>query len=265
LIRSNIEKYLESWKKSTETKPSIDDSTVNGRKRAISSDDDTQMQDPTFDPDLVVPVTPTFSQRIARKSKDEDDDESKPWVVRGIEKAKARVASHLAKIAAKRLAKETRVLAPAQEAIVQEINDITERIANLVQVKNMGLSTEESDYTLKKLLRQKKERSTELSLLRSKQRAGLRYRQRRKKHIETLCAADPEVATELLKLYKPTTICLQQVDNVCPDLLQTIEEIARIGGVSDKNSNQPCGSLDDLREKIKERNFEIRRSALFYR
>jgi hypothetical protein len=134
----------------------------------------------------------------------------------------------------------------------------------------MGLSTEETNITLKKLIRQKKERSTELSLLQSKQRAGLRYRQRRKKHLETLCSADPEVATELLKLYKPSTIIVHNIDNVSPDLLQTIEEIARVGGVSDNNTrynntNQPCTTLDELREKIKERGYEIRRSSLFYR
>ncbi len=132
------------------------------------------------------------------------------------------------------------------------------------------MSTEETNHTLKKLIRQKKERSTELSLLQSKQRAGLRYRQRRKKHLENLCITDPEVATELLKLYKPSTIAVHNIDNVSPDLLQTIEEIARIGGVSNNdtrclNSNQPCTSLDELREKIKERGYEIRRSSLFYR
>jgi hypothetical protein len=134
----------------------------------------------------------------------------------------------------------------------------------------MGMSTEETNHTLKKLIRQKKERSTELSLLQSKQRAGLRYRQRRKKHIENLCSADPEVATELLKLYKPSTIAIHSIDNVSPDLLQTIEEIARIGGVATKdsrclNANQPCTTLDELRETIKERGYEIRRSTLFYR
>jgi hypothetical protein len=244
---------------------------ITGRKRTISSDDETQIHDPLFDPDAVIPVEPTFSKRTIRKSTDIDEDANQPWVIRGIEKAKARVEAHLAKIEAKRLAKENRIKAPAQEAIAQEIKEIGERIANLIQVKNMGLSTDETNHTLKKLIRQKKERSTELSLLQSKQRAGLRYRQRRKKHIEKLCSADPEVATELLKLYKPSTIIVNPyVENVSPDLLQTIEEIARVGGVSDNNpryniNNQPCTSLDDLREKIKERGYEIRRSSLFYR
>ncbi|CAF4336056.1 unnamed protein product [Rotaria sp. Silwood2] len=278
LIKSNIEKYLAIAKKPTvttnETKPSTDNettttTTTTGRKRTISSDDETEVHDPLFDPDIVVPVEPTFSKRTIKNSVCEKEDETKPWVIRGIEKAKARVQAHLAKIEAKRLAKQSRVKAPAQEALAQEIKEISERIANLLQVKNMGLSTDETNFTLKKLIRQKKERSTELSLLQSKQRAGKRYRQRRKKRLETLCNADPEVATELLKLYKPTTIAVQTIDNVSPDLLQTIEEIARIGGVSDANSrlmnSGPCTTLDELRDKIKERGYEIRRSSVFYR
>ncbi|CAF2145043.1 unnamed protein product [Rotaria magnacalcarata] len=278
LIKSSIEKYLEIGKKSTtianESKPSNDNetSTTSARKRTISSDDETEIHDPLFDPDAVIPVEPTFSRRTIRNPTDEKEDETKPWVIRGIEKAKARVQAHLAKIEARRLARKNRVKAPAQEALAQEIKEISDRIANLIQVKNMGLSTEETNHTLKKLIRQKKERSTELSLLQSKQRAGLRYRQRRKKRLETLCSADTEVATELLKLYKPSTIAVHSVDsndNVSPDLLHTIEEIARLGGVSDANhrlpNNKPCTSLDDLRDKIKERGYEIRRSSAFYR
>ena len=198
----------------------------------------------------------------------DEDDPEKPWVMRGIEKAKARVEAHLAKIEARRRARQDRIKTPAQEAIIKDIEEIGERIENLTQVKNMGLSTEETTITLKRLNQQKKERMTELSLLKSKQRAGLRYRQRRKKRIETLCATDPEVATELLKLYKPTTVSVP-IDDVCPDLLRTIEEIAKIGGVSDaynaSNVSQPCRTLDELREKTKQRGFEIRRSSLFYR
>ncbi|CAF1119590.1 unnamed protein product [Adineta steineri] len=272
LIKSNIEKYLEVAKNlneiKIETQPSSQNQIIptSTRKRTISSDDEKEICDPLFDPNIVIAVTPTFSKR-AGKPGYVDVDESKPWVIRGIEKAKARIDAHQAKIDAKRLAKQNRVKAPVQDAIAQEIKEITERIANLIQVKNMGLSTEETNWTLKKLIRQKKERSTELSLLQSKQRAGLRYRRRRKKDMESLCSADPEVATELLKLYKPSTLAVYSIDNVSPDLLQTIEEIARIGGVSDNNNtiNQPCTTLDELRDKIKQRNFEIRRSSHYYR
>ena len=68
----------------------------------------------------------------------EGEDPSQPWVIRGMEKARARVEAHLAKIEAKRLAKEIRVKTPAQEAIAVEIAEIGERIANLIQVKKHG-------------------------------------------------------------------------------------------------------------------------------
>ena len=275
MIKSKIETYLGLERRSSEQTASVlesvslDPSSSGGqtRKRTFSSDDESPSHDPLFDPDFVTPVVPTFSKRASRKPTDADDPE-KPWVIRGIEKAKARIAAHLAKIEARRRARANRIKTPAQEAITKDIQEITERIENLTQVKNMGLSTEETTLTLKRLAQQKKERLTELSLLKSKQRAGLRYRQRRKKRIETLCATDPEVATELRKLYKPTTVSVSS-DDICPDLLRTIEEIARIGGVPDNysssNVSQPCRTLDELREKIKQRGFEIRRSSLFYR
>ena len=255
LVKSKIEEYSSTSKVETV------------RKRTISSDDESPSHDPLFDPDAVVPVTPTFSKRGAARATDPDDP-SKPWVIRGIEKAKARIEAHKAKVEARKVAKDTRIKAPVQEAVIKEIEEITQRIDNLTQVKNMGLSTEETNFTLKRLTQQKKERTTELSLLRSKQRAGLRYRARRKKRIETLCAADPEVATELLKIYKPATIAVP-VDDVCPDILRTIEDIARVVGVSGiynpVGTYQPCQTLDDLRARIKERGFEIRRHTLFYR
>ncbi|CAF1129204.1 unnamed protein product [Adineta ricciae] len=267
LIKSKIESYVEISNKIHAVQNET--STNTARKRTISSDDETDIHDPLYDPNAVVPVEPTFSKRtVAKPSTEEEEDTSKPWVIRGLEKAKARVDAHLAKIEAKRLAKQNRVKTPAQEALVEEIKQISDNIANLIQVKNMGLSTEETNHTLKKLIRQKKQRSTELSLLRSKQRAGLRYRQRRKKRLETLCNTDPEVATELLKLYKASTISAHSIDNVSSDLLQTLEEIARIGGVSDQNPGnipQPCTTLDELRDKIRTRSYEIRRSSTYYR
>lgn len=78
-----------------------------------------------------MPVEPTFSKRTETKpSKEEEEDPTKPWVMRGLAKAKARVDAHLAKIEAKRLAKQNRVKAPAQEALVEEIKQISENIAN---------------------------------------------------------------------------------------------------------------------------------------
>lgn len=233
----------------------------------MSSDDDYDPHDADLEVELVTPIEPTFTVRDSTKPT-EFNDPNKPWVARSLERARARAEARLAKIQARRIASENRVKTPAQESVIQEIREISERIASLVQVKNMGLSTADTNQTLKKLLTQKKERGAELSRLQSKQRSSARYRQRKKRTVESICAADPEVAAQLLRLYKPTTLRVQ-IDNICPDLLETIEEIARIGGATDTNPRLvnalPCASLDELRSKIKERNFEIRRSSNFYR
>ncbi len=59
------------------------------------------------------------------------------------------------------------------------------------------------------------------------------------------------------------------IEEDCPDLLQIIEEIAKVGGAADDNRRsqaiRPCLTLDDLREKIKERGYDIKRSTLYYR
>ena len=60
-----------------------------------------------------------------------------------------------------------------------------------------------------------------------------------------------------------------RIEEQCPDLLQIIEEIARAGGASDdrraSQTIRPCLTLDDLREKIKQRGYDIKRSTLYYR
>ncbi|CAF0847934.1 unnamed protein product [Adineta steineri] len=280
LIKTQIEKYLEISKQS-DKKENTDESTIstekkqekpvalanNERKRTLSSDDEIEPYEPNLEFELVTPIEPTFSVRDATQPT-EFNDPNKPWVALSLERAKARAEARLAKIAARRQLAEIRIKTPAQEAVISEIKEISERIASLVQVKNMGLSTSDSSMTLKKLLQQKKERTAELSRLQSKQRSSARYRQRKKRCVESICAADPEVAAELMRLYQPTTLRVQ-IDNICPDLLQTMEEIARIGGATDSNPRvltiTPCSSLDELRSKIKERGFEIRRSSTFYR
>jgi hypothetical protein len=73
---------------------------------------------------------------------------------------------------------------------------------------------------------------------------------------------------ELNKIYRPI-IGRPPIEEECPDLLQIIEEIAKVGGAADGNRRtqtiRPCLTLDDLREKIKERGYDIKRSTLYYR
>jgi hypothetical protein len=128
----------------------------------------------------------------------------------------------------------------------------------------MGLLTAENQKTLKKLIDQKQQRTNDLKRLQAKQRASIRYRERKKRHVEKLCASNPDVAAELSKVSRPSTMRMQ-IETDCPDLLQIISEIARIGGATDNNKGKACLTLDDLKEGIKERGYEIRKSSLYYR
>lgn len=77
------------------------------------------------------------------------------------------------------LPKEKRV--PAQERTLKEISSINERIASLVQVRQMGLQTPENKKELKQLMKDRKEKTVELKKLQIKQRSANKYRAMKKK------------------------------------------------------------------------------------
>ena len=54
-----------------------------------------------------------------------------------------------------------------------------------------------------------------------------------------------------------------QIEEDSPDLLQIIVEIVRVGEAID-NKGKACVSLDDLKDKIKTRVYEIRKSSRCY-
>ncbi len=70
---------------------------------------------------------------------------------------------------------------PAQERAYKELSAINERIASLVQVRQMGLSTPENKKQLKKLMVDRKKKAYELKRLQSKQKASNKYRNKQKK------------------------------------------------------------------------------------
>lgn len=70
---------------------------------------------------------------------------------------------------------------PAQERAVKELSSINERIASLVQVRQMGLSTPENKKQLKQLFKDKRAKITELKRLQTKQRSSHKYRDLKKK------------------------------------------------------------------------------------
>jgi hypothetical protein len=279
-VKQKISEYLQVWNDAGQ--PELQSGTkklstpVNGkkittrrttRKRAHSSDDEAHMDDPNYDPNITESVTPTFSKREASPEVDEMDAETlakkKPWIARSAEKAAKKKAQAAAKVAQ---VEADKVKTPVQEMVLNDLKEISERIANLIQVKSMGLLTADNQKTLKKLIEQKQQRTNDLKRLQSKQRASTRYRERKKRRVEQLCAANPEVAAELSRAFRPTTT-RTQIEEDCPDLLRIIAEIARVGGATDTNprTGKICLSLDDLKDTIKQRGYEIRKSSLYYR
>ncbi|CAF4807130.1 unnamed protein product [Rotaria sp. Silwood1] len=161
-----------------------------------------------------------------------------------------------------------KVRQPAQERAYKELSTINERIASLVQVRQMGLATPENKKQLKQLIVDRKKKAYELKRLQSKQRASNKYRNKQKKIVDNLLESKPELGPQLHKLYR-RGVGRPRVEEQCPDLLQIIEEIAKVGGASDDRRRsetiRPCLTLDDLREKIKQRGYDIKRTTLYYR
>ncbi|CAF1081493.1 unnamed protein product [Rotaria sordida] len=157
---------------------------------------------------------------------------------------------------------------PAQERIYIELSAINERIASLVQVKQMGLLTVENRTQLKQLLKDRRKKAYTIRYLQASQRATTKYREKQRKIVQHLYETKPELHPQLRKLYRRGGK-RRRIEEQYPDLLQTIEEIARAGGASDDGRRsrtiRPCLTLDDLREKLKQRGYDIKRSTLYDR
>ncbi|CAF2717357.1 unnamed protein product [Rotaria sp. Silwood2] len=271
-VKQKITEYLDRWNKAgqPEREPSKKSPKKkagtpknDSRKRNFSSDDDEQNRDPNS----IECLTPTSSKRKLSVEIDEVESEllekEKSWIIRSAEKAAKKKAQTTAK--SPQIDSE-KVKTPAQESVLKDLNEISQRIANLIQVKSMGLLTAENQRTLKKLIEQKQKRTTDLKRLQSKQRASTRYREKQKRQVEKLCASNPQVAVELSKAFRPAATATRiQFESDCPNLVQIIAEIACIGGVSDDNKGKRRLSLDSLKDAIKERGYEIRKSSLYYR
>ncbi|CAF4041373.1 unnamed protein product [Rotaria sp. Silwood2] len=122
---------------------------------------------------------------------------------------------------------------PVQERAYNELNAISDRIASLVQVKQMDRQT----------------KTFEIKRLQSKQKASTRYKDRRKKIVDHLFETKPELHPQLKKLYRPDTGRPRE----------QVKDRRR------STTIRPCLTLDDLREKIKQRGNDIKRTTLYYR
>jgi hypothetical protein len=78
-----------------------------------------------------------------------------------------------------------RIRQPAQERAYKELSAINERIASLVQVRQMGLATPENKKQLKQLMKDRKVKAFQLKRLQSRQRASNKYRVKQRKIVKT--------------------------------------------------------------------------------
>ncbi|CAF3745929.1 unnamed protein product [Rotaria sp. Silwood1] len=157
---------------------------------------------------------------------------------------------------------------PAQERLYKELSAINERIVSLVQVKQMGLLTAENRQQLKQLLKDRRKKAYAIRYLQGCQRATNRYREKQRKIVQHLYETKPELHPQLRKIYRRGGK-RRRIEEKYPDLLETIEEIARAGGACDDGRRsrtiRPCLTLDDLRDKLKQRGYDITRSTLYDR
>ncbi|CAF1273702.1 unnamed protein product [Adineta steineri] len=271
VVKKKIVEYLDMWNKAGQPEltpskktPNKKDSAskTSAKKRTLSPDNDHQNDDPNRKLNFTSPVTPTSNKRKALIEIDDLESElttnEQSWIMRSAEKLAAKKKIETPE--------SEKIKAPAQESILSDLNEISERIDNLIQVKSMGLLTAENQKKLKKLIEQKQQRSSDLKRLQSRQRASARFREKKKREVEKLCATNPIAAVELSKVFRPTLATAQmKIEADCPDLLQIIGEIAHVGGATDKKTDRPCVSLDDLKNAIKQRGYEISKSSLYYR
>jgi hypothetical protein len=160
-----------------------------------------------------------------------------------------------------------RPITVAQQQTTQDLNEINERVASLLQLKQNGLLTTENKKQLNILLKQKKIKTNKLTYLQKHAGAQKRLREKQKKKLRAITESYPDAAHVLKKVFREDS-GRPPIDDTCPDLLSTIEEIAAAGGASDDRRRtevvRSCLTLDDLREKLKTKGYDIKRTTLYY-
>ncbi|CAF4383590.1 unnamed protein product, partial [Rotaria sordida] len=118
------------------------------------------------------------------------------------------------------------------------------------------------------LLQQKKSTSYQLKRLRNNAKAQKHLRVKKKNKLQTISESHPDVSLVLKAAFRQES-GRPSIDDTCPDLLATIEEIAMLGGAADDRRRtetiRSCLTLDDLRGTLKKKGYEIKRSTLYYR
>ena len=155
-----------------------------------------------------------------------------------------------------------------QQQTIQDLNEINEHIASLLQLKQNGLLTTENEKQLNILLKQKKTKTSKLKHLQNHACAQKRLREKQKKKMRAITESYLDAGHVLKKVFREDS-GRPPIDDAYPDLLSTIEEIAAAGGAGDDRRRtevvRSCLTLDDLREQLKAKGYDIKRTTLYYR
>jgi hypothetical protein len=120
----------------------------------------------------------------------------------------------------------------AQQQTNQDLNEINERVASLLQLKLNGLLTIENEKQLNILLKQKKTKTKKQKYLQKHAGAQKRLREKQKTKIRAITESYRDAGRVLKKVFREDS-GRPPIDDTCPDLLSTIEEIAAAGGAGD--------------------------------
>jgi hypothetical protein len=158
---------------------------------------------------------------------------------------------------------------PVEERLTKQINELNDDLVKLNDAKNLKLvdnnliKNQISDA--RKLLEKAKKKLKRLKYDRIKK---VEYRQKQKRLMKKIAERNPEYA-EALKPFIHEQIGRPRIESEQPLLLKTIMDIAIIGSSTDERRRsemmRSCKTLDDLTESLKERGFNISRTATYLR
>ena len=158
---------------------------------------------------------------------------------------------------------------PARDKLTEQLNLLNESIASLVDLeKKIGLTTESKAH-LKSLMGERETIEKKMKRLKSLVKSQQKFRSKRKQVLKELSIDHPDVATKLKKLEVKITAGRQNLESQQEGLLEAILSIVIPGSsADDRRRLEVCNSvrsLDDLKSALEKKDFNLSRTATYYR
>ena len=156
---------------------------------------------------------------------------------------------------------------PAQVTAKEKIHAINSHLSTLRGMQSSGLSNV-SHKEIKDLQKQKSLAETQLRKLKQNAKRQKKKRQKAKEKIQKACEVSEEVRN-ILKPVNRNTIGRPRLETDQPQLLKTILDLVNASSSADARRRTEklttLTSLDDLTEALKSLDFDISRTATYYR